>query len=229
MSNYTRVAEHFSPGPCRSSLLAAGETVLFNGLVDKSALRRRASRLLAIAGAPRRKTRELVLTDRRLVCRKHKPGRPHQVSNELTLRPAEREKDSKTTVVAVEPKGEREFVVMTVRAASCFPPVLIGTHGSLLCGAYSHRARSRTRTSPQARRSRRPGSARSARLSRQPRLTRSRPAPSKVRNRHPPRLYGRDPRLASPSLYFHRLKLTLSRCIICNFFRTYQPRTDSIG
>lgn len=96
-----------------SSLLAAGETVLFNGLVDKSALRRRASRLLAIAGAPRRKTRELVLTDRRLVCRKHKPGRPHQVSNELTLRPAEREKDSKTTVVAVEPKGEREFVVMT--------------------------------------------------------------------------------------------------------------------
>lgn len=131
------------PGPHRSSLLATGETVLFNGLVDKSALRRRASRLLAIAGAPRRKTRELVLTDRRLVCRKHKPGRPHQVSNELTLRPAEREKDSKTTVVAVEPKGEREFVVMTVRAASCFPPVLIGTHvlssvASILQGTKSY-------------------------------------------------------------------------------------------
>lgn len=229
----TRVQlEIISPSPHRSSLLATGETVLFNGLVDKSALRRRASRLLAIAGAPRRKTRELVLTDRRLVCRKHKPGRPHQVSNEWTLRPAEREKDSKTTVVAVEPKGEREFVVMTVRAASCFPPVLIGTHARVFpppCGACFCRARNRTRTSLQARRSRRPGSARSARLSRRPRLTRSRPAPSKVPSKHPPRLYGRDPSFTSPSLYSHPLKPTLSRCIIRNFFRTYHPRTDSIG
>ena len=91
-----------------------GETVIFNALVDKSALRRRASRLLAIAGAPKRKTRELVLTDRRLVCLKHKPGRPYQLSNELSLKPLERDKDSRHTVIGAEPKGEREFVVMTV-------------------------------------------------------------------------------------------------------------------
>lgn len=91
-----------------------GESVIFNALVEKSALRRRASRLLAIAGAPRRKTRELVLTDRRLVCLKHKPGRPFQLSNELALKGAEH-KDAKHVVLGVEPKGEREFVVLTVR------------------------------------------------------------------------------------------------------------------
>lgn len=90
-----------------------GELVVFNAIVEKSALRRRASRLLAIAGAPRRKTRELVLTDRRLVCLKHKSGRPYQLSNELSLRPSERDKDNKTNVIGIEPKGEREFVVMT--------------------------------------------------------------------------------------------------------------------
>ena len=67
-----------------------------------------------MAGAPKRKTRELVLTDRRLVCLKHKPGRPYQLSNELSLKASEREKDSRHTVINVEPKGEREFVVMTV-------------------------------------------------------------------------------------------------------------------
>lgn len=96
-----------------------GETVIFNAMVDKSALRRRASRLLAMAGAPKRKTRELVLTDRRLVCLKHKPGRPYQLSNELSLKSAEREKDSRHTVIGVEPKGEREFVVMTVSSLLC--------------------------------------------------------------------------------------------------------------
>ena len=99
-------------------MLLVGESVLFNAMVDKSALRRRASRLLAIAGAPKRKTRELVLTDRRLVCMKHKPGRPYQLSNELSLKPSERDKDSRHTVIGVEPKGEREFVVMTVSAKS---------------------------------------------------------------------------------------------------------------
>ena len=91
-----------------------GESVIFNAIVEKSALRRRASRLLAIAGAPRRKSRELVLTDKRLVCLKHKPGRPFQLSNELSLKPSERDKESKNAIIGVEPKGEREFVVMTV-------------------------------------------------------------------------------------------------------------------
>ena len=95
-----------------------GESVLFNGVVEKSALRRRASRILAIAGAPRRKTRELVLTDRRLVCLKHKPGRPSQQSNEVSLKPSQRDKNS---IVSIEPKGEREFVVMTVCSLPFYP------------------------------------------------------------------------------------------------------------
>jgi hypothetical protein len=53
------------------------------------------------------------------VCLKHKPGRPFQISNELSLKPSERDKDSKYTVIGVEPKGEREFVVLTV--SNCSP------------------------------------------------------------------------------------------------------------
>lgn len=99
----------------RAALLMPGESVLFNATVEKSALRRRASRLLAIAGAPRRKPRELVLTDKRLVCVKHKPGGTFQLSNELWLKSADRDTDPKTSIVSAEPKGEREFVVLTVR------------------------------------------------------------------------------------------------------------------
>ncbi len=61
-----------------------------------------------------RKTRELVLTDQRLMCVKHKPGRPFELSSEWTLRPGEKDKDLKHTIVGVEPKGEREIVVLTV-------------------------------------------------------------------------------------------------------------------
>ena len=109
---FSRRHPHLCP---RSSLLLPGESVVFNTTVEKSALRRRASRLLAIAGgAPRRKTRELVLTDRRLLCVKHKPKQPFQLSNEFLLRSTD-SRDVKNTVVGVEPKGEREIVVMTVR------------------------------------------------------------------------------------------------------------------
>ncbi|KAF7792360.1 hypothetical protein EIP86_003396 [Pleurotus ostreatoroseus] len=93
-----------------STLLLKGESVVFNTTVEKTALRRGASRLLAIAGG--RKTRELVLTDKRLLCAKHKAGRPFQMSTELFLKPQEN-KDTKNTVLGVEPKGEREIVVVT--------------------------------------------------------------------------------------------------------------------
>ena len=99
----------------RSTLLMPGETVIFNTTVEKSALRRRASRLLAIAGAPRRKPRELVLTDKRLICVKHKPGRTYQLNTEFFLKTPEGQKDSKMVVMSVEPKGDKEFVVLTVR------------------------------------------------------------------------------------------------------------------
>ncbi|KAI0697260.1 kinase-like domain-containing protein [Cytidiella melzeri] len=104
-----------------STLLMPGEMVVFNTTVEKSALRRRASRLLAIAGAPRRKPRELVLTDKRLVCVKHKPGRTFQLSNELLLKSSDGQKDMKVTIVSVEPKGEKEFVVLTVHTV-CLGP-----------------------------------------------------------------------------------------------------------
>ena len=99
----------------RSTLLMPGETVIFNTTVEKSALRRRASRLLAIAGAPRRKPRELVLTDKRLICVKHKPGRTYQLNTELFLKTPEVQKDPKMVIMSVEPKGDKEFVVLTVR------------------------------------------------------------------------------------------------------------------
>lgn len=103
----------------RSGILSPEENVIFNSDVETSALRRRASRLLAMAVAPRRKIRELVLTDRRLVCLKSKPGRPYIVRNDFVLRQPEKEKDSKHLLITgVEMKGDREFVVMTVSTPS---------------------------------------------------------------------------------------------------------------
>jgi hypothetical protein len=121
----------------RSALLLPGEMVVFNTTVEKSALRRRASRLLAIAGAPRRKPRELVLTDKRLICVKHKPGRTYQLSHELLLKPADGQKDSKITITSVEPKGEKEFVVLTVRFPSQFCQLAFLTLGSTCLGHKS--------------------------------------------------------------------------------------------
>lgn len=99
-------------------LLHPGESVLFNATVETSALRRRASRLFAIAVTPRRKPRELVLTDHRLICLKPKPGRSHVVRNEWSLQapPPGREKDKefRYVIVGVEAKGDKEFVVMTL-------------------------------------------------------------------------------------------------------------------
>ena len=84
--------------------------MIFNTNVETSPLRRRASRILAIAVPPRRKTRELVLTDRRLLCIKPKFGR-HTVRYEFSLKPPQKEKYHLT---GVEPKGDKEFVVLTV-------------------------------------------------------------------------------------------------------------------
>ncbi|CAL1706788.1 unnamed protein product [Somion occarium] len=103
-----------------SNLLQSGETVIFNANVETSPLRRRASRLLAMAVAPRRKSRELVLTDRRLFCLKHKPGRPYSVRYEFPLRLPLKEKESRYHVTGVEPKGDREFVVLTQSKSHSF-------------------------------------------------------------------------------------------------------------
>lgn len=70
-----------------------------------------------MAVTPRRKIRELVLSDQRLICLKRKPGRPYCIRNELLLRTPVKEKDSRYQITGVEPKGDREFVVMTVSTA----------------------------------------------------------------------------------------------------------------
>ena len=70
-----------------------------------------------MAVTPRRlKSRELILTTHRLLCLKRKPGRAVQVRTELFMTPSsEKEKDGRHIISGVEPKGEREFVVITVR------------------------------------------------------------------------------------------------------------------
>lgn len=68
-----------------------------------------------MAVAPKKhRSRELVLTSRRLLCVKQKPGRGLQVRTELFIRPSDKERDLRNLVSSVEPKGEREFVVITV-------------------------------------------------------------------------------------------------------------------
>ncbi|KAH8093861.1 kinase-like protein [Cristinia sonorae] len=108
-------------------ILNPGETVIYNSSVETSPLRRRASRILAIAVTPKRKTRELLLTNHRLLCLKRKPNRPYVVRSEWSLsRPSpsekdkEREKETRYLIVNVELKTDREFVIMTATKTHSF-------------------------------------------------------------------------------------------------------------
>lgn len=102
--------------PARVWLLGQGEHILFNTSIECTAPKRRASRLLAMAVAPKKvmKTRDLILTNQRLVCIKRKPSRSPQIRVQVFVKPCEKEKDGRNIISGVEPKGEREFVVMTV-------------------------------------------------------------------------------------------------------------------
>ena len=96
-----------------------GEHIVFNTIVEPGGPKRRASRLLAMAVTPKKqhsRPRELVLTTHRILCVKHKPGRAPQVRAELFVKPpAGKEKDLRSLVSSIEPKGDREFVIITVR------------------------------------------------------------------------------------------------------------------
>ncbi|KAJ2966184.1 hypothetical protein NUW54_g13883 [Trametes sanguinea] len=73
--------------PELNSLMLPGEHIIFNTTVEPGGPKRRASRLLAMAVAPKKhKPRELVLTSQRLLCVKQKPGRAVQVRTELFVR-----------------------------------------------------------------------------------------------------------------------------------------------
>ncbi|KAI8992856.1 kinase-like protein [Trametes punicea] len=108
--------------PELNSLMLPGEQIIFNTTVEPGGPKRRASRLLAMAVAPRKhRPRELVLTSQRLLCVKQKPGRAVQVRTELFVRaPSEKERDLRSVVSSVEPKGEREFVVITPVKSHCY-------------------------------------------------------------------------------------------------------------
>lgn len=116
----------------RPLVLLPGETILFGSAVETRTLRRRASMLIPIPVAPiKAKPRQLILTTHRLVSlKRHHKGGGTRIKLELTLRATdkrtekEKEKEARSVVASVEPKGEREFVVITVRICHLFLPLL---------------------------------------------------------------------------------------------------------
>lgn len=102
--------------------LPEGERVLFQSTVEAKSLRRRASKLIPLpVPTSKAKTRELILTTRRLLCLKHpKDSSGVSIKSELALRASEKlkekdkERESRAIVASVERKSEKEFVVLTV-------------------------------------------------------------------------------------------------------------------
>ncbi|KAL0580335.1 serine/threonine protein kinase [Marasmius crinis-equi] len=109
--------------------LSQDESIVHRSSLEARSMRRRASRLLPIAGAQMKpKIRELFLTNRRLICVKTREKNPEDITikSEFWLRPEkdklalngngkdkDKEKDGRVPVSSVEVKGEREFVVLT--------------------------------------------------------------------------------------------------------------------
>ncbi|KAJ7078895.1 kinase-like protein [Mycena belliarum] len=117
-----RNAEHDTPDllNCLSATalkLADGETIKFDSPVEARTRRRRASRILLPIGGPPviSKRRHLVLTNKRLFCLKPNMS----IKSELVFRSSdqvkEKGKDSRGVISAVDLRGEREFIVMSVR------------------------------------------------------------------------------------------------------------------
>lgn len=129
----------------RSSLLLPSESVLFHTRVEARSPKRRGSklRLPISASLAKTKTRQLVLTSMRLLCVKQKEGGQVSLKSEVGLgvgdkdkgkerekpkegkerekpreaKEKEREasKECRNVIESAEPKGEREFVILTVR------------------------------------------------------------------------------------------------------------------
>ena len=109
------------------ALLTPGEKLVFHAPVElKSRTRRLTATLFPISATQNRpKMRHLILTTQRLVCVKVKRGRKVTVKNEALLRspsPAagkerdrEKDMDSRPVITSVVAKGQRAFIIMTVR------------------------------------------------------------------------------------------------------------------
>ncbi|KAF9451291.1 kinase-like protein [Macrolepiota fuliginosa MF-IS2] len=102
--------------------LPLGESVLFDSVVEERSMKRRASKLIPLVPHSKAKTRQLVLTSKRLLCLKQKQRQKPQdisVKFELALKASEKlkekdkEKESRGIIATVQRKGEREFVVLT--------------------------------------------------------------------------------------------------------------------
>lgn len=128
--------------PDWSSILLPGEEIIFHSPVATASLKRRPSKLLSIASVTpkkKQKNRELILTTHRVVCIKaEKGGRGFSVKMDLgSQRLAEKEKgekekerekerdkkkvkDSANNIISIEPKGEREFVILTTSKSHSF-------------------------------------------------------------------------------------------------------------
>ena len=117
----------------RSSILLPGEDIQFQSLVSATSLKRRPSKLLSIATKKKTKTRMLILTSNRLICVKiEKGGKVLAIRGEWVIpkvttgkggsnsekpkpdKEKERKKEKNQTIISVNPKGEKEFVVLTV-------------------------------------------------------------------------------------------------------------------
>lgn len=122
-----------------AAFLLPGEKLVFHGPVElKSRTRRLTATLIPIPATQNRpKIRHLMLTTQRLVCAKVKHGRKISLKNEALLRPGvgigcgapgfaqgvgtereKKERESKPVITSVLAKGQKTFIVMTVRCTS---------------------------------------------------------------------------------------------------------------
>ena len=128
----------FTDALSSSSILLPGEDIRFQSLVSTTSLKRRPSKLLSITSKKKSKTRLLILTNNRLICVKvRKGGKTLAIRGEWAIqkvilgrdksnsekpKPDKEKKKGKDsviqTVISVDPKGDNEFVVLTVRKTS---------------------------------------------------------------------------------------------------------------
>ncbi|KAK0437517.1 kinase-like protein [Armillaria borealis] len=93
------------------------EPVIFTSTVQATSARRRASRIFRPLAVPptKLKTQQLVLTNRRIFVLKYRLKSPEAITikAEYLLQSDKSTKDKERVLTTVEPKGEREFVLLT--------------------------------------------------------------------------------------------------------------------
>lgn len=108
-------------------MLVPDEEIIFSSKVESRVIRRRASRLVRhIAVSPAKpKIRQLILTSHRLVSIKQRDRGDLSLKSELIFQSPsgsnnvsgkgkDKDKESRSHIIGVESKTEREFVVLTV-------------------------------------------------------------------------------------------------------------------